>query len=184
MGMTYKVVALKPNVTVEQYLCDDSVERGESADIIINDMVFDREDAFRAWCGCPAWIPGEEWYAFRVEKHNLEKARAVLQELYDKVSRMPFTTDTKENPAYSEFRGFTPPDHWEYVYHGSPENVAILKEVDKVLDRTHHFGYFPWEDKSAEIGLGGGVKSMIAALDGAIEFMEANPDRTVIGLYY
>lgn len=68
MGMTYRVDALKPTATLKEYFdCEDS-EPNTVADTIIDDMVFDREDAFRRWCGFPPWLPDEEGFAFRADK--------------------------------------------------------------------------------------------------------------------
>ena len=176
MGMTYKIVALKPATTIEQYL--ESPDMDHDADTIIDDMVFNREDGFIAWCGCPPWIKGAEGYAFRIEKRHLQNARTVLQRLLDRVEKMPFTMD---KPTFVRYRENAETGEYEAIYSGSPENVAIMEAVTKVLSYDYHFGYFPWDRR---VCTGGGVKSMIAALDIAIEFMEANPGRIVIGLYY
>lgn len=179
MGMTYRVDALKPTVTIKKYFDSKGHEPNAVADTIIDDMVFDREDAFRRWCGFPPWLPGKKGFAFRIETRHLQNARAVLQGLLDLVAKMPFTMD---GPAQFDCKWNEQTGEYEDVYSGSQENVAILKAINEVLSRNYHFGYFPWEERATIVG--SGVKVMIAALDGAIEFMESNPDRIVIGLYY
>lgn len=180
MGMTYKIVALKPTTTIEQYFGgDESHDPDNGANTIIDDMVFDREVEFRAWCGCPPWIKGEQGYAFRIEKRHLQNALATLRGLRNRVAAMPYTNDAEINPPYHEKVFNKETKSYEDVYHGSAENVAILKEVEKVLSRDYHF-LFPWEKPWKYEPF----KLMISSLEYAIAFMGANPGRIVIGLYY
>lgn len=174
MGMTYKFVALEKG----RPACDFLRVHDLHTDTIIDDMVFDREDSLFSWMEVENSDCLDTYgEIFVVKRKYLRNARAVLQGLLDRVAQMPFT---KDNPARCEVGEYDEnKKDYKRTYHGSPENIAILKEVEKVLTRTYHFT-FPWQEPY----MYDSVKMMVKALDKADVFMSENPDRVVIGMYY
>ena len=166
MGMTYKIIALPKGVTPKQYFNSEDIEDEE----LVDDLVFDRE-RLGPWCGAYA---GD----FVMTKDGVERAISVLQGLMDKVASMPFT---KDDDADYEENWNSQTETWEKKYYGSKENIAILKEVNKVFSRHYHFTY-PWESEDWKDDCR--ATQMIHALQRVRRFMEHHPDRAVIALYY
>lgn len=176
MGMTYKIIALPKGVTPKQYLNSDDIEDEE----LVDDLVFDRE-RLAMWCGTTQadWFPPNDNYAIVLTKAHIDRAIDTLQGLLDKVASMPFTNDDNAdfkldwNPTTETF---------DEKYYGSKENIAILKEVNKVFSRHYHHFTYPWEreDWKEECR----ATEMIHALQRVRRFMEHHPDRAVIALYY
>lgn len=166
MGMTYKIIALPKGVTPKQYFNSNDIEDEE----LVDDLVFDRE-RLGPWCGAYA---GD----FVMTKDGVERAISVLQGLMDKVASMPFT---KDDDADYEKNWNSQTGTWEEKYYGSEENIAILKEVNKVFSRHSHFTY-PWEREDWKNDCR--ATEMIHALQRVRRFMEHHPDRAVIALYY
>ena len=178
MGMTYRIIALPKGATAEEW-CNQTIDSDFSDDSaligskeLVNDRVFDRE-RLAAWCG----LKREDWAEDGVavlEQHHVRRAREVLQRLVDRIAAMPFTPD----PPIGHLQRDPDTDGVGYVYVGSPENVAIVREVENVLQKTYHFTYKWQQDRPF------GVPHMINALDDVLAFMESNPDRVVLALYY
>lgn len=166
MGMTYQIIALPKGVTPKQYFNSEDIEEEE----LVDNLVFDRE-RLGPWCGAYA---GD----FVMTKDGVERAISVLQGLMDKVASMPFT---KDDDADYEEHWNSQTKTWEEKYYGSKENIAILKEVNKVFSRHYHFTY-PWERDDWKDDCR--ATEMIHALQRVRRFMEHHPDRAVIALYY
>ena len=164
MGMTYKIIALPKGVTPKQYFNSEDIEDEE----LVDDLVFDRE-RLGTWCGAGDFV---------MTKDGVERAISVLQGLMDKVASMPFT---KDDDADYEETWNSQTETWEKKYYGSKENIAILKEVNKVFCRHYHFTY-PWEREDWKDDCR--ATEMIHALQRVRRFMEHHPDRAVIALYY
>lgn len=183
--MTYKIVALQRGVTPKQVYGwpksaeQDISEELQEVDELVDDMVFDRE-RLSFWCGTTQsdWVNPDDNFARVLTKTHVDRAIAILQGLLDKVESMPFT---KGADAYSEKSWDLQTDKWKYEYFGDPVNIEIVKEVDKVFSRSYHFT-FPWE--SDDWKTDNRAADMIRALKRVRRFMEENPDRAVVALYY
>ena len=175
MGMTYKIIALPKGVTPKQYINSEDIEDEE----LVDDLVFDRE-CLAKWCGTTRadWFPPNDNYAIVLTKAHIDRAIDTLQGLLDKVASMPFT---KDDDADYEETWNSQTETWEKKYYGSKENIAILKEVNKVFSRHYHFTY-PWEREDWKDDCR--ATGMIHALQRVRRFMEHHPDRAVIALYY
>ena len=179
MGMTYRIIALPKGQSAKDWCqqtldadCDTSGDDLMGATELVDDMVFDRE-RLAAWLGLgrKSWV--DEGCAV-LTPYNVRRAKGVLQRLVDLVSEMPYTPDPPTGHLVEDVKT----GGVKYEYEGSPENVAIVKEVEKVLLRTYHFNYKWQPDRPF------GVPHMIKALNDVLAFMEANHDRVVMALYY
>ena len=194
MGMTYRIISPKPPVRAKDFRAwleadqrdewdDDGDSEWERAisdsDELVDDMVFDRESLAK-WLGTKRedWLGGG--LAFTISPEQVARAESVLTGLLETVRSLPYDKVKKGEArprvesSYDYKTGKV-----NYAYFGSPKNVEILKVVNEVMNRDYHFTY-PWdEDKNYNR-----VEEMISALKGVRKFMEENPDREVIGLYY
>ena len=207
MGMTYKLSALSSDQTVEKLKAsgaalpawDDSKPRGEEEAYFANldafwdglhekmlpltdDMVFDRERLGR-WMQLKDedFVFPDDNGLFIVKPEHVSRAIYMLETLLDKVASMPFDPVAQNEIVYNKQIWNSEKDCWDNEYHGSPNNIAIFKEVEKVLLRANHFA-FPWEEPKWKTY--GRVPEMLAALRRVQDFMKDNPHRVIIGEYY
>lgn len=139
---------------------------------LVDDTVF-KDEKLPTWC----LFMQEDWIgdtAVVLKPHHIKSALEDLERLVDRVAAMPFTSA----PPIVNQKRIPPMWFKKYDFEGSPENVAICKEVSKVLLDPTHFNY-PWQSDRIF-----GVPRMIEALHKVQKFMESNPDREVIALYY
>lgn len=209
MGMTYKLSALSSDITVEKLKAsaaalpawDDSkpMEANEAEAYfdkldafwhglqkkmlpLTDDMVFDRE-RLGSWLQLKDedFVFPDDNGLFIVNKEHIGRAIDALGTLLDKVASMPFDRVAQNEIVYNKQEWNSEKNCWDNEYHGSPNNIAIFKEVEKVLLRTYHFT-FPWEDP--EWKSKSGVSQMLATLRRVQDFMKDNPNRVIIGEYY
>ena len=209
MGMTYKLSALPSDITVEKLKAsaaalpawDDSKPlEGAEADAyfdnlhafwdglfekilpLTDDMVFDRECLDR-WMQLKAedYVLPDDNGLFIVKPEHVSRAIDTLETLLDKVASMPFDRIAENEIVYNKRTWNSETGCWNNEYHGSPNNIAIFKEVEKVLLRDYHFT-FPWEKQ--EWKTYGRVPQMLATLRRVQDFMRDCPDRVIVGEYY
>lgn len=183
MGMTYMIIAENGKLT-EEVVNYISKVRDDYPYIAINDdkleltddMIFDRE-CLGIWMGLTEADYIDFNYKFRITKEHLDRAISTLQTLVDKVSSMPFVGG---HGSYTDcLKKYNPNGEDELIFTGPPENIAIMKEVQKVFIREYHYTY-PWEDDGSTTRQG----EMIRALKVTKEFMEKFPDWNIMGLYF
>lgn len=179
MGKTLRIISLPDGVTAEEWRNTTfEAESEETCEDLIGATVI-AEDEMLHEEKLPTWgmFEQEDWVddeAVVLKPHHIKSALEDLQGLVARVAKMPFTP---EPPICHRKR--EPPMWFEkYDFEGSKENVAICKEVAKVLLRPEHFNY-PWQTDRPF-----GVPNMIEALRKVRAFMESNPDRVVMALYY
>ena len=199
MGMTYKLSALSSDITVEKLKADAAAL--PAWDVDEAEAYFDKLDAFwhglhrkmlplsddrvfdRECLGSWMQLKDEDFVfpddngLFIITPEHVSRAIDTLEALVDKVASMPFDRVAQNERVYQT---------WDsekdcYEYHGSPNNIAIFKEVEKVLLRTYHFT-FPWENP--EWKTANGVSRMLAALRRVQDFMKDNPNRVIVGEFY
>ena len=173
MGWTYRIDALPKGISAKEWVSTKGY-KSLSPLTLVDDDVFDRE-GLAHWMGAKEedWL--DDW-CLPVSKEMVERAIGVLRELQDKVAKMPFKEDSEVDIWWN-------PKTDAYEYEGEPENIAIVKEVRKVLCREYHFRY-PWECKGDKNEDKGGVIWMIRELEKVQRFMAENPDTAVIAVYY
>lgn len=144
---------------------------------LISEMVFDRE-----WLGDFMGLSDEEYGMIDrngkclVNMKHINRAIHFLEDFNERMRRMPYD---KESEAYKMLRTeehdgnerivLDENGNAVYDYVGSDDNIAILKEVEKVLCRTYHF-LFPWEEGTTSENFG--VTHYINALKSAKACME------------
>lgn len=207
MGMTYKLSALPSDITVEKLKAfvaalpawDDSKPQEEEEAYfaalnafwnglhkkmspLTDDMVFDRE-RLGSWMQLKDedYVFPNDNDLFIVKQEHVSRAIDTLETLLDKVASMPFDRVAQNEMVYNRRKWNPEKDCWDNEYHGSPNNIAIFKEVEKVLLRESHFT-FPWEDPGWKTA--GRVPQMLAALRRVQDFMKDNPNHVIIGEYY
>lgn len=207
MGMTYTISALSPNQTLESLRAEaadlpqwDEAKPQEEIDAyfekwdafwnglharmhpLTDDMVFDRE-RLGSWMQLQGedFVFPDDYGLFIVKPEHVSRAIDTLETLLDKVASMPFDRVAQNEKVYNKQEWNSEKNCWDNEYHGSPNNIAIFKEVEKVLLREYHFS-FPWE--APEWKTIGRVAQMISALRRVQDFMCAAPERIIIGEYY
>lgn len=203
MGMTYKLSALPSDITVEKLKADaaalpawdvdeaeayfdklDAFWHGLHGKMLplTDDMVFDRE-RLGSWMQ----LKDEDFVfpdgngLFIITPEHVSRAIDTLETLVGKVASMPFDRVVQNEKVYNKQKWNPEKDCWDNEYHGSPNNIAIFKEVEKVLLREYHFT-FPWEDPGWKTA--GRVPQMLAALRRVQDFMKDCPNRVIVGEYY
>lgn len=105
---------------------------------------------------------------------HIDNAIAFLTDFNERIRKMPCDEDggntfknVREETDEQGKKRIVRDEKGEYVYDyfGTEKNIAIFKEVDKVLCREYHFNY-PWQ-KDRVNGNGFGVTYMIEALEKA-----------------
>ena len=207
MGMTYKISALSSDITVEKLKAsvaalpvwgNSKTQEEEEAYFanldafwdglykkmspLTDDMVFDRE-CLGSWMQLKDEdyvIPNDNGL-FIVKPEYVSRAIDTLETLLDKVASMPFDPVEGREPVYNRQGWNSEKQDWDNEYHGSPNNIAIFKEVEKVLLHAHHFT-FPWENP--EWKTANRVPQMLTTLHRVQDFMKENPNRVIVGEYY
>lgn len=207
MGMTYKLSALPSDITAEKLkasvaalpVWDDSKPQEEYEAYfaalaafwyglhkkmlpLTDDMVFDRE-RLGSWMQLKAEdyvIPNDNGL-FIVKPEHVSRAIDTLETLLGKVASMPFDRIAENEIVYNNRTWNSEKRCWDNEYHGSLNNIAIFKEVEKVLLRANHFT-FPWGNP--EWKTYGRVPQMLAVLRHVQDFMKDNPNRVILGEYY
>jgi hypothetical protein len=188
MGMTYRIISPCSGVTAKDVKdvlsatdwANPAWEKIEDESLeLVDDLVFDRE-CLASWMDVTAEDYIDFNYCFVITRDHVKNAISTLRNLVEKVKTMPFDELTPEDDEPGIFKKYDD-KKCDFVesYVGSPNNVAILKEVEKVMAREYHFT-FPWEHDRNYDRIG----DMILALEKVGRFMEENPDRIVLGLYY
>ena len=209
MGMTYKLSALSSDITIgklkasaaalpvwdnskpldgeeyEAYFANfDAFWEGFHKKIspLTDDMVFDRERLGR-WMQLKDedFVFPNDNGLFIVKPEHVIRAIDTLETLLDKVASMPFDPVDSRGTVYNRREWNSEKQGWDNEYHGSPNNIAIFKEVEKVLLRASHFT-FPWENPEWKIK--NRVSQMLTTLRRVQDFMKDNPHRVIIGEYY
>lgn len=209
MGMTYKLSALPSDITVEKLKAsaaalpawDDSKPlEGAEAEAYFNnlnafwdglyekmlpltdDMVFDRE-CLGSWMQLKYedYVFPNDNGLFIVNKEHISRAIDTLETLVGKVASMPFDRVAQNEEVYNKRAWNSEKNCWDNEYHGSPNNIAIFMEVEKVLLRAYHFT-FPWENPEWQTA--GRVPQMLATLRRVQDFMRDCPNRVIVGEYY
>lgn len=185
MGWTYVVAAYKPGITPQfSDLCDYA---RDGVTLLTDDMVFDRE-ALRGWMGLSeSDVTKEDSELYAVSLEHVDRALDVLNKLHNKVREMPYDPDP-DNKTGFYLESLKPGA--KMVYHGTPNNIAIYKEVEKVLARPYHFN-FPWmvdrwkkEGKIQDPREAWGVPYMLSALAKIRRYMVEHPEeKVVVGTY-
>lgn len=166
MGMTYRL---------------DTVDGYE----LINDMVFDRERL-----GFFMGLKTEDIEKINqtgrcfVTMEHIDRAIKFLTDFNDRIRAMPIDTGSEaykalrivDNKVVVDEEGYA-----IYDYFGTPNNIAVLKEVEKVLNKTYHF-VFPWDKIYTDDRFG--VTRYISALKEAKKLMHRFRSDKAVLLYY
>lgn len=186
MGWTYVVAAYVPGITPQLKDLFGSEQRG-GVTLLTDDMVFDREALGRWMRLSKSDVTKEDSELYAVSLAHVDRALDVLNKLHNKVREMPYDPDPDDKTGFY-YESLEPGA--KEVYHGTPNNIAIYKEVEKVLAKPYHFN-FPWmvdrwkkegviQDTREELG----VPNMVAALAKIRRYMVEHPEeKIVVGSY-